>query len=214
MLKAVKYLFLFTTFFLSNNTIAGLIANGDFQDNLQQWNVSGNVSAIDNSARLATGVGYSPLEDTHLMQGDDGTFSFFDPILLTNDIKWLTFDVKAEFFDDFLESGLSAFSDILRINLYDELDFTGASDLLFSSGSDFLVSNQWQTFQLDVSALEGRSIALSFDLLDENNKRDAIFQLDNIAFSANAVITPVPEPSTFILFTIAAIFLRHCKRIH
>jgi len=211
MLKAVKYLLLFTTFFLSNNTIAGLIANGDFQDGLQQWYSSGNISVIDNSAQLATNVGYSPFDDVTLIQGDDGTFSFFDPILLTNDIKWLTFDIKAEFFDDLLESGLSTFSDVLRINLYDELDFTGASDLLFSSGSDFLVSNQWQIIQLDVSDLAGRSIALSFDLLDENNKRDAIFQLDNIAFSANAVSTPVPEPSTFILFTIAAIFLRNCK---
>ena len=157
-------------------------------------------------------IGSSTFNTAILAQGDDGAFSFLDPILLTNDIKWLTFDVKAEFFDDLYESGLSTFSDALRINLYDELDFTGASDLLFSSDNDFLVSNQWQVIQLDVSALAGRSIALSFELFDENNKLDAIFQLDNIAFSANAVSTPVPEPPTFILFTIAAIFLRNYKR--
>ncbi|MBA6328245.1 PEP-CTERM sorting domain-containing protein [Colwellia sp. MB02u-6] len=212
MSKPIKSLLILITLFLSNNSIASLITNGDFQDNLQQWYSSGNVSATDNRALLTTDIGYFQSNISILAQGDDGTFSFTNSILLTTDIKWLIFDAKIDIFDDLLESDLSSFSEILRINLYDELDFTGASDLLFSSGSDFLVTNNWQTYQLDISALVGRSIALSFELLDENNKKDSIFQLDNIAFSANAISTPVPEPSTFILFTIATIFLRNCKR--
>jgi hypothetical protein len=212
MLKTVKYLLLFTIFFLSNTTIASLIANGDFQDNLQQWYTSGNVSAVNNNAKLTTDTGYSPYNAAVLTQGDDGTFSFIKPILLTNEIKWFTFDMKVEFFDDFLESGLSSFSDVLRVNLYDELDFSGVSDLLFYSENDFLVTNNWQTFQLDVSLLAGRSIALSFELFDKNNQLDSIFALDNIAFSSHVNSTPVPEPSTFILLTISVILLRNCKR--
>jgi hypothetical protein len=212
MLKSIKYVLLSTVIFLSNNSIANLITNGDFQNNINGWYTSGGVNVVNDTVVLKTDIGYSPLNTSILAQGDDGTFSFLEPIILTNDIKWLTFDVKVKAFDDFLESGLSTFNDVLRINFYDELDFTGASDLLFSSDNYSFLNEQWQTVQLNVGSLSGHSIALSFELFDENNKLDSIFQLDNIAFTNGIISTPVSEPTTFILLFITIVLFKSVKR--
>ena len=214
MLKPIKYLLIFTILLLSNNSIASLITNGEFQNNINGWHTSGNVSVVSDNVVLKTDVGYSPFNTSILAQGDDGTFSFLEPITLTSDIKWLTFDIKVNVFDDFFESGLSTFDDVLRINLYDELDFSGASDLLFSSDNYSFLNTEWQTLQLDVGTLSGRSIALSFELFDENNQLDSIFELDNISFLGTAVSTPVSEPSTFLLLFMAIALIKNVKRSH
>jgi hypothetical protein len=211
MLKSICCFLTLITLFLPNYSVANLITNGDFNANSQQWHTSGNVSINNNIAYIATNQGYTPLNSSVISQGDDGTFSFANAISLTNDINWLIFDVKIDIFEDLLETNTSPFSDLLNINLYNELDPTGTTDLLFSSEQDLILTSHWSTLQLNVSALAGQNIALSFELFDENNHSDSIIQLDNVKFSTSPHSTPVPEPTTFFLLSLVIVVMINPK---
>lgn len=201
------------TAMLSLPAFATLI-NGAFDDGTG-WNdasVTGTTNIVGGEAQLSTAAGSSSPFSAVLVQGDDGLFTFIDPINLDIDIIFLTFDIR--FQDDGIdigESGISAFVDFLSVALYDELDFTGLSDLFFNSGDDFTQGASWTTVTLDVSALAGRTIALSFDLNDENDGRDTSVFLDNVMFSAQQVF-PVPEPGSLILYSIGLLGLISVKK--
>lgn len=201
----VYYVVGLLTAMLSLSAFATLI-NGNFgSDN--GWNdasATGSTNIVDGEAQLSTAsAGSSPFSAV-LMQGDDGFFTFTDPISLDIDINFLTFDIR--FQDDGIdagETGISIFADFLSVALYDELDFTGLSDLFFNSGDDFTQSTSWTTVTLDVSALAGHTIALSFELNDESDTRDTSAFLDNVMFSAQQV----SEPASLILYSLGMLVL-------
>ncbi len=208
---------------LSSNTFALALVNGDFSSDLSGWNNAGATDATVNAgvAELSTqvGDGINPYSSV-LVQGDDGSFTFGSPVVLGADIETLIFDIRFDQFDDSLEAGFSSFDDSLTVALYDELDFSGSSDLIFSSGSDFSAESIWQTVELDVTALAGHTLALSFELFDESNGFDSTFYLDNINFLA-AEPPPEPpvsvsEPSSLMLLLIGIVGMfarrRHFKK--
>ena len=195
-------------------SFAGLITNGNFSSGLANWSTTGSVTVSNEVAQLTTGVGYSPFLVSSFIQGDDGSFSFPDAISLTSDSKWLLFDAKVDISDDLFESKSTSFEDYLTISLFDELDFTGASDSFFYSSVNFNLKNQWLSFALDISPMSGRSVALSFEAFDENNQSDSLFYIDNIRFSSISVTTSVSEPTTLFIIILPVYWLfRYRKKM-
>lgn len=170
-------------------------ANGDFSSGMSSWNdasTTGNVSVVGGVAQLDTGSGDDPFSAI-LVQGDDGFFTFASPITLDASDLILSFDVN--FIDlgiDASESGGGFFTDALSVILYDALDFT--QDLFFLPGIDSSLGAGWTRFDLDISSLAGRDVALSFELADANDGRNSRVQIDNIAFSNTSIAVPEPEP--------------------
>jgi hypothetical protein len=191
--------FIFIQFFVLSNVVnASLILNGNFDTDLSQWHdASGNGAvAFDNGvANLSTGDGFG-LYSAVLVQGDDGFFNFNSPILIDAQQSWLVFDLWQVARDiDANESGASLLNDIFNLSIYDAFD--PSFDLLFT---DLMITSQQQTFLLDISSLIGRSVALSFEVNDEDDGFNSTFSLDNVQLTT---LVSVPEPSTLLLFLIA-----------
>ncbi len=197
---------------ISATALAVPLNNGDFSSGLASWNdasFTGSVSGIGGAAVLETASGTSPLSAV-LVQGDDGFFSFLSPITLGGTDNYLNFDVA--FIDigiDETESGDSIFIDELMVVLYDEFD--PFMDLVFSVGINAMLNPDIIRFNLDISSLVGRSVALSFELNDENDRRNSQATIDNVSFTAqpdrkSSVVT-VSEPMTIYLFFLGLIFM-------
>jgi len=182
----------------SHVSYAGVIANGDFTNGLDNWSdasFTGQVVSNNGIANLSTGTG-TGLYSAVLVQGDDGFFNFNSPILIDAQNSWISFDLWQSSKDvDASESGISSLNDALSLSVYDAFDFS--FDVLFS---DLLVTSQQQNFLLDVSSLIGRSVAFSFELNDENDGFDTMFSLDNVQLTSSV---SVPEPSTLLIFLLA-----------
>jgi hypothetical protein len=201
--------------FMAGASHAVSVTNGNFSDGLSGWNdVSfGGLASVgsDETLSLSGGAGSEPYAAS-VWQGDDGTFFFSDPLELSAGDLFLSFDVLLrDQADDTSETGTSFFEDSLSIEFYDAMDLS--YDLFFQSGADFSVGDEWSTVFLDISSLQGREFALTVNLFDENDGFNAIFGLDNFAFTdtnSPGGTYPVPEPSSFALFMfgIFALFLR------
>jgi len=176
--------------------------NGDFSSGGTSWNDASDTGSVTFSAGqaiLETGTGVSGFSAV-MVQGDDGFFNFPNPISLASDAKWLSFSAKIdELGADNTESS-SIFTDALNVYLYDALDFN--LDLLFLTIDSDSYSLGFISYMLDVSSLQGRDIALSFELVDENNERNSSVTIDNVAFSA-----AVPAPSVLVLLLVGLPFL-------
>lgn len=214
MLTPIKQIIILFFFFIPHHSVASLITNGDFDSGLLNWHALGSVSINSNAVQISTEVGYTPFNRSAILQGDDGTFSFANAIQLTNDIKWLSFDAKVDSVDDFLETDFSAFNDYLVVSLFDEMDFTGAKDLFFYSEIDFVLMDTWLTFELDVSSLSGRTVALAFEVFDENNKSNSTFHIDNIQFSDKSRLMSVSEPKSPFVIILAVLYGVYIYRRH
>ncbi|MCF6257639.1 MAG: hypothetical protein L3J98_09305 [Gammaproteobacteria bacterium] len=197
---------------ISATALAVPLNNGDFSSGLANWNdasFTGSVSEVDGVAILETTSGVAPLSAV-LVQGDNGFFSFFSPITLGSMINYLNFDVAfRDIGIDETESGGSIFTDELMIVLYDEFD--PFMDLDFSVGINAILSPDTVRFNLDVSSLAGRSVALSFELNDENDRRNSQATIDNVSFTVQPDSKPpamaVSEPMTLYLFFLGLVFM-------
>ncbi|WP_421859261.1 PEP-CTERM sorting domain-containing protein [Marinobacter salarius] len=191
------------------------ITNGDFSEGLTAWSdvsLSGSASVgSDETLTLGGGAG-AEIYSASLWQGDNGFFQFSNPLSLSAEDKFLSFDVRLESQPgDVSESGTSLFADSLSLELYDSLDFT--YDLFFQSGSDFAVNGNWSTVFLDISSLQGRDFALTINLFDEDDGFNSLFGLDNFAFTASDSpddSIPVPEPASLglLVLGLGALLLR------
>ncbi len=194
--------------FVSLPGFAVPFTNGDFSSGMAAWNdasSSGAVNVVGDVAILDTGAGDDPFSAV-LVQGDDGFFNFLAPISLGSDDLYLNFDVR---FDDLgadsLESATSLFTDYLLVNLYDALD--PFADVYLDPQVDASLAAGWHRINLDVSALAGHDVALSFELNDENDGRDSRVQLDNITFSKLPEIIGIPAPHSGALIVCGLLFL-------
>ncbi|MCQ8186597.1 hypothetical protein, partial [Parvularcula maris] len=171
------------------------IVNGDFSAGGTGFFVfeeGGTVVFPDGAATLATdpGLGFDVLVAS-VSQGDDGLFTFEPGIIVPDDATALRFDIlQAAAVSDPAEEGLLAFRpDALGVSLLD------AEDPLLDV-FDFFEAGDTGTFTLDVTSLEGRTVALFIDLFDEDDGFDTSFTIDNIAFVTED-LSPVPLPGAF-----------------
>ncbi|MDH5445720.1 MAG: PEP-CTERM sorting domain-containing protein [Gammaproteobacteria bacterium] len=194
---------------------AAMLTNGDFSTDGSGWSdasSTGAITFVGGAAQLDTGSGDDPYSSI-LVQGDDGFFSFLNPISLGAGEAFLNFDVNfSSLGNDLSESGSSFFDDYLSIALYDSLDFS--YDLIFTPGVDSSLGDGWTRINLDVSVLSGREFALSFELSDQDDGFDSRVLLDNISFSETALPgggdttpVPVPEPNTWFLLALGVFLL-------
>ena len=180
---------------------AASFVNGDFAAGGTGWNEAsgnGSVTFSGGQAILETGSGTDAFSSV-MVQGDNGFFSFNDRFLLGSDVATLQFDALFDRLDiDSLESG-GGFLDALFVSLYDFADITGGHDLLFDPVIDSTLDGLLLSYTLNVSALQGREIALSFELSDDNDGYNSRVTLDNIRFAAALTSGSVPAPSVLVL---------------
>ncbi|TAK65239.1 hypothetical protein, partial [Methylobacter sp.] len=169
---------------LSNAVSATPIVNGTFDTDLSGWSAvsnGGDAQQAAGQAVLSTGDNVAPYSSV-LVQGDDGSFSFANPIVLGAGDDFFKFDA---FFttlaEDVLESGVGS-SDNLQVWLYDEFD----------SGLDTLIatidaSTVGSSFSFNLSSFIGRSVAFSFELNDEDDGHNSQVALDNIRIEQRSV---------------------------
>jgi len=187
-------------------------SNGDFTSGGTDWNdasSTGSVSFVSGAAQLDTGSGDDPYSAI-LVQGDDGAFNFGAPISLEAGDTFLNFDVSfISLGTDVTETGGSSFGDYLSVVLYDSVD--SSFDTTLTSAIDSSLGEGFVRYNLDVSSLIGRDIALSFELSDLNDGFNSRLLLDNISFSSVPLpggdTTPVPEPDTLFLLGLGFILL-------
>lgn len=168
---------------------AGMLTNPDFGAGTDGWldnSSTGTTAVVDGVAQLTGGDGNHPYSAT-LMQGDDGSWSFSEPLTLPTEVTKLRFDALFEDIAvDPSETGGSLFSDYLIVDVFDALDF--GLDLFFNPEIDINVAGSWLTIDLDISSLAGRDTALSFSLSDQNDGRNSRVYLDNVQL----LTQPVP----------------------
>ncbi len=188
---------------MATNVACGAsLVNGDFSSGSTAWtdaSSSGSVTMTDGYAQLDTGFGVDPYSSI-LVQGDDGFFNFASPISIDSSLNYLSFDVS--FIDlgiDATESGGSSFTDHLLVSLYDAVDFT--FDQYIDPIVDIDFGDIMTRITFDISGLSGRDVALSFELVDENDGRNSRILLDNVAFTSNPeMMSPVPLPPAIYMF--------------
>jgi hypothetical protein len=192
--------FIFVPLFLISNLVnATLILNGDFNTDLSHWNDAsdnGSVAYDNGNAVLQGGDGTSPYSAV-FVQGDDGFFNFSSPLTVESGFNWLSFDlwqISNEI--DNTEIAVLPFYDHLNVMIYDSIDFS--YDLEFLNLS---VTNIQQSFTFDISSLIGRSVAFSFELVDEQDGFNIAYGLDNIELISKPNVQ-VAEPSTIALFVL------------
>lgn len=186
---------------LSSAVSAQGIVNGNFDTDLSGWSTETNggfVDWIDGTAVLSTGPGFTAFSAV-LVQGDDGSFSFNNPILLTAGFDLFKFDaVFSTLGQDVLETGLSGFTDNLQLWLYDANDLSGSGDALIAT-IDALTSGG-PGFSFDLTPYLGQLVAFSFELNDEDDGFDSQVTLDNVRIETS----PVPLPGA-LLFEMTAL---------
>ena len=193
--------FIFVPLFLISNLVnAALILNGNFDNDLEHWHDASDTGSVvfDNEAvNLKAGDGTS-VYSAVFVQGDDGFFNFNSPINIESGFSWISFDLwQVSNEVDNTESAIAPFHDYLKLFVYDSIDTSFDLEL-----SGFSVNTTQQAFIFDISSFIGRSVAFSFELVDEQDGFNAAYGLDNIQLRAQPN-TVVPEPSGFLLFLIA-----------
>lgn len=182
------------------------IINPNFEDGLDGWNnlsSTGTVIANSGVAEFAGGDGALPFSAV-LTQGDDGSFSFSAPIQLSPQVSRLEFSLwLISKVSDLTESGTGSFADSFTVSFYDSLD--GAFDLYFRE-LDFTAGS---LISLDVSALAGRDVAISFELHDEDDGFNVQVGLGNLLLKERV---SVPESSIMILIVIGLLSLVVSRR--
>ena len=202
--RFITLFFTLNLIFFSQLSNAGLISNGDFTDGLDEWtdvSSSGAVSVINGAANFVSGSGVD-LYSAVLVQGDDGFFSFNAPLVIDMQHAVLKFDLwQLARTTDTLESAMSVLNDSLNLSIYDSED--PSFDLLFT---DFIITSQLQQFTLDISSLIGRSVALSYELNDEDDGFNSTFALDNVELTSATIA--VSEPNTIFLILLSLFLFR------
>lgn len=182
------------------------IINPNFEDGLDGWNDLSSTGTVTTSGGFAefTGGDEDDGFSAVLVQGDDGSFSFFTPIQLNEHVSKFEFSIwLIDKFDDETETGDGLYVDRFSVVFYDSRD--SAFDLFFH-GLDFTPGG---LISLDVSALAGRDVAISFELRDEDDGFNVKIGVDNLLFVERAT---VPEASSLILMVIGLLFLVVSRR--
>ncbi|WP_347986712.1 hypothetical protein [Methylomonas sp. AM2-LC] len=175
---------------------AATITNGSFTagvGHLDGWaaltNDTGSITATgDGTVILATGTGSSSSIPATLVQGDDGSFSFSHPLVITSNDLSLNFNAV---FSQTPISGattLKPLDEVFNVWLYDAN--SPASYLLTSIDASTKVSS----FSFGLSAYQGLSVALSFEL---NHNFDGY--TSQVALSNVGISSAVPEAETGLL---------------
>ncbi|MCQ8186488.1 hypothetical protein [Parvularcula maris] len=172
------------------------IVNGDFSagsTGFVTFEDGGTVSISGGTATLSTDAGLgADVLVASISQGDDGSFTFDPGLLVPSNAVSLVFDITQAVADvDALEDGTSFFGDSLQVLLAD------SEDLLLDVAT-FIEAGDVGSFTVDISSLQGRTVALFIDLFDEDDGFDTTFSIDNIAFVLDDVVNPIPLPGAFV----------------
>lgn len=197
---------------LSNFASAASIVNGNFDTDLSGWNTlsNGGLAQWDGGAAILSTSSGVAAPSSLLVQGDDGSFSFANPIQLKAGNEILRFDaIFSDLGADSLETPPGPFTDNLQVWLYDANDPSTNSDALLAT-IDILTSGT--SFSIDLANYIGQFVAFSFELYDENDGRDSSVRLDNIRLEP-AAINAVPSPSTLLLMVIGWVGLMRVLQI-
>ena len=175
------------------------VVNGNFDDRDEKWDDdsrAGSFLVIDGRGVLQTKEGSALPFSAVAIQGDDGSFSFPEPIEIDLDVSKLLVDLSFERSgpDAGEDSSASSFTDSFSITFLDKLDPTFDS-LIISTGDSFIPTAEFLTYMFDVSGIAGRSGALAFELHDENDGFDTQVVFDNVSF-----VSQVPVPAAVWLF--------------
>lgn len=190
---------------------AGII-NADFSAGATNWvdlSGSGSLQFVQGQAILSTGNGVDALSAV-LMQGDDdnGSFSFSNAIAVPLLTQFLSFDLMlAGRSHDDTENGSGLFTDSLTLALYSAAG--QASDLIFSN---LIAKVSPQRLQLDISALAGHNIIISFELSDEDDGLNHMFALDNLVFETKQQQVAAPAVMFLILPALLWLFSLRQRR--
>ncbi|WP_347986709.1 hypothetical protein [Methylomonas sp. AM2-LC] len=182
---------------------AASITNGSFSagvGHLDGWSAitsdAGTINAPgDGTVILATGDGTTSAIPAVLEQGDDGSFSFTNPLVITPNDLSLSFNAV---FSESLISGASASNpagEVFNVYLYDAN--SPASYLLTSIDASTAVTH----FLFDLTAYQGLSVALSFELNHNNDGYTSQVALSNVDI-AQQTSAVVPEVETSLLFLV------------
>jgi len=182
------------------------IINPNFEDGLDGWNdlsSTGTVIASGGFAEFTGGDG-AELFSAVLAQGDDGSFSFSAPVQLSPQTSKFEFSLwLINKVGDTTEAGTSSFPDSFSVSFYDSLDST--LDLIFGE-LDFTTGG---LISLDVSALAGRDVAISFELRDEDDGFNVQIGIDNLVFVERATVS---ETSSLMLVLMGLLSLVMSRR--
>ena len=182
------------------------IINPDFEAGLDGWNDLSSTGTVITNGSVAefTGGDGVGLFSAVLVQGDDGSFSFSAPIQLSAQVSKFEFSLwLINKIGDTNETGSSSFADSFSVFIYDSLD--SALDLFFGE-LDFTAGG---LISLDISALAGRDVAISFELRDEDDGFNVRIGLDNLVLVES---TSVSESSSVILIVIGLLSLVVSRR--
>ncbi len=159
---------------------AGQFINGDFSSGLTGWDTYGDVTADQGAAIMNTGGLYgayvTSLYTTFVVSGDSLNFRYYFDISGVDDIQ------SPEFPSFPLDS--------FQVSLDDGNDNYLVEALSPAPTGDYV------PFSLDISGFsQGTIVALSFDLIDQDDGFTSIAAVDDVIDP----IAPVPEPGTLIL---------------
>lgn len=206
MRSLIKYMFAAVMQFSVLSVAHASIINPNFEAGLDGWNdlsSTGTVMTNGGVAEFAGGDGVE-LFSAVLVQGDDGSFSFSAPVQLSAQVSKFEFSLwLINKIVDTNETGGSSFSDSFSVFIYDSLD--SALDLFFGE-LDFTPGG---LISLDVSALAGRDVAISFELRDEDDGFNVQIGVDDLVLIESV---SVPESSSVILIVIGLLSLVVSRR--
>lgn len=195
---------------LSTNLVKADIINGTFDSDLSSWNTSigdGNAEKVENGMLALTETnGFFP---SGVIQGDDFSFSFANSLLIANNTESLSFRVRVESEND--QTGeMGVIDDILRVSIFDSIDFNLDLELLYGAGSP--ITNVFQTVTIDITTFVSRNVAIAFEVLPGiesttslGNGLTSTFFIDNVQF--NTASSPVSSPSSLIMICLALALL-------
>jgi hypothetical protein len=196
--------------FLALEALSAPLYNPDFDLGLDGWSdasTNGSVVVNAGAATFTAGEGVNPFSAV-LVQGDDASFSFLNPIMLPSLTTTLDFDLLfIERLADSSETGTGIFDDIFSLSVYDATD--SAYDRVFSGLSfNSMLSHQ----SLDIGSLAGRNVAFSFELTDEDDGFNLSVAIDNLRILEEIPTTALPESGTLPLIFLGLAALMFARR--
>lgn len=182
-----------------------ILSNGDFSEGLDSWEISsgtGEEKAQEDGALLSTGQG-ADFFSISLVQGDNGLFLFDNPVPLPEETLSLNFDARLYSRSvDSSETGAARFDDSFSVSVYDSVDSLRDERFL-----DIPLAESVEHHSYDISALAGRNVAFSFDLIDEDDGFNTSVWLDNVFVELDQTDVTVDEPSSIALLICALLAL-------
>lgn len=180
---------------VSANVSAGLI-NADFSDGLNGWEAEYHYYNYNSDEEFY----FEPIVD----------FSNFTANISTETNKVTlntSFDDDNDYFGVYLFQDFLVDANSFQLSLMHDISADYANIVLVDENADLLHDfiNDGLTF--DISGFSGSLVSLQFGIEDEDFVLEDTLSISNISISQ--LSTPVPEPTSFAIFSLALLGLRY-----